>query len=40
MPNKTTIHPKATGSAFSEIEDIITDIRNGKMVIMVDEENR
>jgi len=40
MPNKTTIHPKTAGASFSEIEDIIADIRNGKMVIMVDDENR
>ncbi len=40
MPNKTTIHPKAAGAGFSEIEDIIADIRDGKMVIMVDDENR
>ena len=37
---KTTVHPKATGAAFSGIEDIIADIRDGKMVIMVDDENR
>ena len=40
MPDKTTIHPTAAGSAFSDIEDIIADIRDGKMVIMVDDENR
>jgi 3,4-dihydroxy 2-butanone 4-phosphate synthase/GTP cyclohydrolase II len=40
MPNKTTIHPKVAESAFSEIDDIIADIRDGKMVIMVDDENR
>lgn len=40
MPSKTTIHPRASAAAFSNIEDIITDIRNGKMVIMVDDENR
>jgi 3,4-dihydroxy 2-butanone 4-phosphate synthase/GTP cyclohydrolase II len=40
MPNKTTIHPTAAGAAFSDIEDIIADIRDGKMVIMVDDENR
>jgi 3,4-dihydroxy 2-butanone 4-phosphate synthase/GTP cyclohydrolase II len=40
MPNKTTIHPKAAAAGFSEIEDIIADIRDGKMVIMVDDENR
>jgi len=34
------MHPKAASSAFSDIEDIIADIRDGKMVIMVDDENR
>jgi len=37
---KRTIHPKVAGAALSDIEDIIADIRNGKMVIMVDDENR
>ena len=40
MPDKTTIHPSSRGTAFSPIEDIIADIRDGKMVIMVDDENR
>ena len=40
MPGKTTIHPSAQGPAFSSIEDIIADVRDGKMVIMVDDENR
>ncbi len=40
MPNKTTMHPKAASAALSDIEDIIEDIRDGKMVIMVDDENR
>ncbi len=40
MPSKTTVHPTATGSAFSDIEDIVADIRAGKMVIMVDDEGR
>ena len=40
MADKTTLHPSAAGTAFSNIEDIIDDIRNGKMVIMVDDENR
>jgi 3,4-dihydroxy 2-butanone 4-phosphate synthase/GTP cyclohydrolase II len=40
MPNKTIIHPATSGSAFSDIGDIIADIRDGKMVIMVDDENR
>jgi 3,4-dihydroxy 2-butanone 4-phosphate synthase/GTP cyclohydrolase II len=34
------MHPSALGSSFSSIEDIIADIRDGKMVIMVDDENR
>ncbi len=38
MHDNTTPHPSA--SAFSDIEDIIADIRDGKMVIMVDDENR
>jgi 3,4-dihydroxy 2-butanone 4-phosphate synthase/GTP cyclohydrolase II len=40
MPDKTTLHPSAADSAFSDIEDIIADIADGKMVIMVDDENR
>ncbi len=40
MPDKTTIHPSAVDAPFSSIEDIIADIRDGKMVIMVDDENR
>ena len=40
MPEQTTIHPTAKSTAFSPIEDIIADIRDGKMVIMVDDENR
>jgi len=40
MAEKTTIHPSAAGASFSDIEDIIADIREGKMVIMVDDENR
>ena len=39
MRDKTTIHPAAE-SMFSATEDIIEDIRAGKMVIMVDDENR
>lgn len=39
MRNTTRIHPTAD-STFSSIEDIIADIRAGKMVIMVDDENR
>ncbi|MDJ0941482.1 MAG: bifunctional 3,4-dihydroxy-2-butanone-4-phosphate synthase/GTP cyclohydrolase II [Woeseiaceae bacterium] len=40
MPDNTTTHPSAIKSTFSDIEDIIEDIRDGKMVIMVDDENR
>jgi 3,4-dihydroxy 2-butanone 4-phosphate synthase/GTP cyclohydrolase II len=40
MAEKPTLHPSAKESAFSDIEDIIADIRDGKMVIMVDDENR
>lgn len=40
MPDNPTIYPSATNSAFSNIEDIIADVRQGKMVIMVDDENR
>lgn len=40
MPDNTTIHPSAANSPFSDIEDIIADIADGKMVIMVDDENR
>jgi 3,4-dihydroxy 2-butanone 4-phosphate synthase/GTP cyclohydrolase II len=40
MPDKTTLHPSATDSALSDIEDIIADIADGKMVIMVDDESR
>ncbi len=40
MPNETINHPSTAGSAFSDIEGIIADIRDGKMVIMVDDENR
>jgi len=40
MHNKETIHPGAGDPTFSKIEDIIADIRAGKMVIMVDDENR
>ncbi len=38
MHDNTTLHPRA--SAFSDIEEIIADIRDGKMVIMVDDEDR
>jgi 3,4-dihydroxy 2-butanone 4-phosphate synthase/GTP cyclohydrolase II len=40
MPDKTTLHPSAADPAFSDIEDIIADIADGKMVIMVDDESR
>ncbi len=40
MPDKTTLHPSTAGSGFSPIEEIIADIKVGKMVIMVDDENR
>jgi 3,4-dihydroxy 2-butanone 4-phosphate synthase/GTP cyclohydrolase II len=44
MSDNTTLHPTAMSSAveysFSDIEDIVADIRAGKMVIMVDDENR
>ena len=40
MPDNTTIHPSAAKTPFSDIEDIIADIADGKMVIMVDDENR
>ena len=40
MPDNTTVHPSVQGSRFSDIEDIIADIAAGKMVIMVDDENR
>ena len=40
MADNTTIHPSAVDAAFSDIEDIIADIGAGKMVIMVDDENR
>jgi 3,4-dihydroxy 2-butanone 4-phosphate synthase/GTP cyclohydrolase II len=40
MADNTTLHPRAVDAAFSDIEDIIADIGAGKMVIMVDDENR
>jgi 3,4-dihydroxy 2-butanone 4-phosphate synthase/GTP cyclohydrolase II len=40
MVNSTTPHPRAQKIAFSSIEEIVKDIREGKMVIMVDDENR
>ena len=38
--SNTTAHPSALHCAFSDIDDIIADIRNGKRVIMVDDESR
>jgi 3,4-dihydroxy 2-butanone 4-phosphate synthase/GTP cyclohydrolase II len=38
--HKNTIRPAVAASTFSSIEEIIDDIRHGKMVIMVDDENR
>jgi 3,4-dihydroxy 2-butanone 4-phosphate synthase/GTP cyclohydrolase II len=40
MSDNTRLHPSAANSPFSTIEEIIADIRAGKMVIMVDDENR
>lgn len=40
MPDNTTIHPNAVDQTFAPIEDIIADMKAGKMVIMVDDENR
>ncbi len=40
MPDNTTIHPNAVNTPFADITDIIADIKAGKMVIMVDDENR
>ncbi|MDH3554042.1 MAG: 3,4-dihydroxy-2-butanone-4-phosphate synthase, partial [Gammaproteobacteria bacterium] len=40
MSDNTTVHPSAVGAAFSDIEDIIADVKAGKMVIMVDDEDR
>ena len=40
MSDNTTLHPSAIGTAFSDIDDIIADVRDGKMVIMVDDESR
>ena len=39
MPEKTTLHPNAD-TPFATIDEIIADIAAGKMVIMVDDENR
>lgn len=40
MSDNTTMHPSAMDAAFSDIEEIIADIKAGKMVVMVDDENR
>ena len=40
MSDNTTTHPSAIDTPFGDIEHIIADIRAGKMVIMVDDENR
>ena len=40
MSEKTSIHPSARDSTFSAVEDLIADVRDGKMVILVDDENR
>jgi len=40
MPDNTTIHPSAVDNTFADIADIIADLKAGKMVIMVDDENR
>jgi 3,4-dihydroxy 2-butanone 4-phosphate synthase/GTP cyclohydrolase II len=40
MPNNTTIHPSSVDEPFADIREIIADMKAGKMVIMVDDENR
>ena len=40
MPYNTTTLPSDIETPFSDIEDIVADISAGKMVIMVDDENR
>ena len=40
MPDKPTLHPAAKDSTFGDIDEIVADIAAGKMVIMVDDENR
>ncbi|GMR17456.1 MAG: bifunctional 3,4-dihydroxy-2-butanone-4-phosphate synthase/GTP cyclohydrolase II [Gammaproteobacteria bacterium] len=40
MAEETSLHPGAAGGSFSDIGDIVADIRDGRMVIMVDDENR
>lgn len=40
MASNPKMHPGAGSSCFSSIEDIIADVRDGRMVIMVDDEQR
>ena len=40
MANPTDLQAATDGISFSDIESIVADIRDGKMVIMVDDENR
>lgn len=40
MADNPTLHPAVRDTPFSSIEDIIADVREGKMVIMVDDERR
>ena len=40
MPDNTTIHPSSVDNTFADIREIIADMKDGKMVIMVDDENR
>jgi len=40
MAETTTPHPAAGDGGFSPIEEIIADVRDGRMVIMVDDEDR
>ena len=40
MPDNTTTHPSAVDNTFADITEIIADLKDGKMVIMVDDENR
>ena len=40
MPDNTTIHPRAVDDTFADIQEIIADIKDGKIVIIVDDETR
>jgi 3,4-dihydroxy 2-butanone 4-phosphate synthase/GTP cyclohydrolase II len=40
MSDYTKLHRDVTDTPFSPIEEIIADVHDGKMVIMVDDENR